>query len=55
MLRDFILLILFFVFIGAWLFLWLAAHVVGGVVHLLLVIAVIFLILHFFRRRRTAV
>jgi uncharacterized membrane protein (DUF485 family) len=55
MLRDFILLILFFVFIAGWLILWLAAHVTGGIVHLLLVIAIIFLILHFVRGRRTTV
>lgn len=55
MLRDFILLILFFVFVVAWLVLWLAAHIAGGLVHLLLVVAIIFLILHFVRGRRTTV
>ena len=49
---DFIFLVLFFVLVVAWLMAWAAFHVVGGGIHLLLVLAVIFLIAHFFRGRR---
>jgi hypothetical protein len=35
----------------AWLLGWSAFHVAGGLIHLLLVVAVIFLILHFVRGR----
>jgi hypothetical protein len=52
-LADFIFLVLFFIVLVAWLFLWAAAHVAGGGVHLLLVLAAIFLIVHLFRGRRT--
>lgn len=53
MLRDFIFLILFFVLAAFWLFAWLAFHVAGGLIHLLLIIAVISLVVHLFRGRRT--
>lgn len=43
-------LILFIVLLVVWLFGWAAFHVAGGLIHLLLIIAVIFLILHFVRR-----
>ena len=43
-------LILFIVLLVVWLLGWAAFHVAGGVIHLLLIIAVIFLILHFVRR-----
>ncbi len=55
MLSDFIFIVLFFVLIIAWLIFWLALHVAGGLVHLLLVFAVIALILHFVRGRRRSV
>ncbi|MGA8028398.1 MAG: lmo0937 family membrane protein [Bryobacteraceae bacterium] len=52
-LTDFIFLILFFVLLIVWLLAWAAFHVAGGMVHLLIVIAVIALILHFVRGRRS--
>ncbi len=51
MLRDFIFLVLFFVLLGVWLLAWVAFHVAGGLIHLLLVVAVISLLLHLFRSR----
>lgn len=51
MLRDFLFLVLFFVLLIVWLVSWAAFHVAGGLIHLLLIIAVIFLILHFVRGR----
>lgn len=48
---DFLFLILFFVLIAVWLIMWIGFHLVGGAIHLLLIIAVISLILHLFRRR----
>jgi hypothetical protein len=48
------LLILFIVLVVAWLLGWVAFHVAGGLIHLLLIIAVIFLILHFVRGRRVS-
>jgi hypothetical protein len=51
LIRDFIFIVLFFVLLFAWLIAWLAFHVAGGMIHLLLIIAVIALILHFVRRR----
>jgi hypothetical protein len=55
MLRDSLFLLLFVVFLIIWLVSWVAFHVAGGLVHLILVIAVISLILHFVRRGRGAV
>lgn len=55
LIRDFIFIVLFFVLLFAWLIAWLAFHVAGGLVHLLLIIAVIALILHFVRGGRRAV
>ena len=49
MLRDFVFLILFFVLAGVWLLSWLAFHIAGGMIHLLLVIAVICLVVHLVR------
>ena len=43
-------LILFIVLLVVWLLGWAAFHVAGGLIHLLLIIAVIFLILHFVSR-----
>ncbi len=54
MLRDFLFLILFFVLLGVWAMAWLAFHVAGGLVHLLLIMALISLIMHLFRGRRAA-
>lgn len=49
LLTDFIFIVLFFVLLIVWVFAWLAFHVAGGLVHLLLIFAVIALILHFVR------
>ncbi len=55
MLRGFIFLFLFFILLGAWATAWLAFHIAGGMIHLLLVLAVIFLVIHLFSgRSRTA-
>lgn len=54
MLRNFVFLILFFVLIGIWLTGWLAFHIAGGMIHLLLGIAVLSLIVHLFRGSRAA-
>jgi len=47
-------LILFIVLLVLWLLGFLAFHVAGGLIHLLLIIAVISLIVHFVRGRRTS-
>lgn len=54
LIRDFIFLILFFVLLIGWLLAWVAFHVAGGLVHLLLIIAVIALVLHFISGGRRA-
>jgi hypothetical protein len=51
--RDFIFLILFFVFIVGWLIAWAVFHVAGGGIHILLALAVIWLVFHFISGRRT--
>ena len=51
---DFLFLILFFVLLGVWLVMWIGFHLVGGAIHLLLIIAVISLVVHLFRGRRAA-
>jgi len=48
-------LILFTVLLLAWLLGWGAFHVAGGLIHLLLIVAVIALILHFVRGRTARV
>ena len=48
-------LILFVVLLVAWILGFVAFHVAGGLIHLLLIIAVISLILHFVRGRRAVV
>jgi hypothetical protein len=48
-------LILFVVLLVAWILGFLAFHVAGGLIHLLLIIAVISLILHFVRGRHAVV
>ena len=45
-------LILFIVLLVAWLLGWGAFHVAGGMIHLLLLIAVISLLVHLVRGRR---
>ena len=45
------LLILFIVLLVIWLLGWAAFHVAGGLIHLLLIVAVISLIAHFVRRK----
>lgn len=49
MLRDLVFLILFFILAGIWLVSWAAFHVAGGLIHILLVMAVISLVIHFVR------
>jgi hypothetical protein len=39
---------------GAWLVAWLAFHVAGGLIHLLLIAAVIMLVIHLFSGGRRA-
>jgi hypothetical protein len=48
---DFIFLVLFIIFLLAWVLIWGVFHLAGGGIHLLLAIAVIWLIVHLFRRR----
>ena len=50
----FIFLILFFLLLITWVVGFVAFHVAGGLIHVLLVIAVIFLILHVVMGRRVA-
>lgn len=50
MIRDFVFLILFFILAGIWLISWTAFHVAGGLIHILLVLAIISLVVHFVRR-----
>ena len=38
---------LFIVLLGAWFFGWAAFHVAGGLIHLLLLVAVMSLVVHF--------
>lgn len=52
MLRDFIFLALFFALLVTWFLAWVTFHVVGGLIHILLVVAVISLVLHFVRGTR---
>ncbi len=51
LLRDFLFLVLFVMFLGIWLVTWAAFHIAAGAVHLLLALAVIFLLVHFLRKR----
>ncbi|MGZ4834044.1 MAG: DUF5670 family protein [Terriglobales bacterium] len=44
-----IFLILFVVLILAWIFSWAIFHIAGGLLHILLIVAVFSLILHFVR------
>jgi len=51
MARGFLFLFLAFLFFGVWLASWLAFHIAGGLIHILLVIGVLFLIVHFLSGR----
>jgi hypothetical protein len=51
MIRDFIFLVLFFILLAVWATAWLAFHIAGGMIHLLLILAVVFLLVHLFRGR----
>lgn len=53
MIRDFLLLLLFFVPASVWLMSWALFHVAGGLIHILLVPAVFSLVAHLFRGKRT--
>ena len=55
LLRDFLFLVLFFLLLIGWLLAWVAFHVAGGLIHLLMIFAVIALILHFLRGGRRPV
>jgi Family of unknown function (DUF5670) len=46
------LLVLVVVLVVVWLLGWGAFHVAGGLIHLLLLVAVVFLVMHFVRRRQ---
>ena len=48
-LADSLFLVLFMVLLGIWLLGWVAFQVAGGLIHLLLVVAVVSLIVHFVR------
>ncbi len=52
-LADSVFLVLCLLFLVIWLVSWAAFHVAGGLVHLLLILAVVALILHFVRRARS--
>jgi Family of unknown function (DUF5670) len=52
--RIHMFLVLFAVLLFMWLLGMFAFHVAGGLIHLLLVIALISLVVHFFRRHATA-
>jgi hypothetical protein len=54
LISDFLFLILFFMLIGVWLVMWIGFHLVGGAIHLLLVIAAVALVVHLFRGRTAA-
>lgn len=51
---EVIFLILFVVLLLAWIFSWAIFHVAGGLLHILLIVAVISLILHFVRGRSSS-
>ncbi len=47
----FLFLIVFFFLAVVWVLAWAAFHVAGGMIHLILVLAVISLVIHLFRGR----
>jgi hypothetical protein len=52
--RSSMFLVLFIVLLVAWLLGFLAFHIAGGLIHLLLIVAVVCLIVHFVRGRSAA-
>ena len=50
-----IFMVLFVLLLLAWIFSWAVFHIAGGLLHILLVLAVISLIVHFIRGPRTTV
>lgn len=50
-----IFMVLFILLLLAWIFSWAIFHVAGGLLHILLVLAVISLIVHFLRGSHTTV
>ncbi len=50
-----IFMVLFILLLLAWIFSWAVFHVAGGLLHILLVLAVISLIVHFVRGSRSTV
>lgn len=50
--EDEMLLILGIILFVVWILGWTAFHIAGGLIHLLLILAVISVIVHFFRGRR---
>jgi hypothetical protein len=50
-----LLFIIFIVLLLGWIFSWAVFHLAGGLLHILLIVAVISLILHFVRGRPTTV
>lgn len=55
LIADFFFIVLFFILLVAWLLAFLAFHVAGGLIHLLLIFAVIALVIHFLRGGRRTV
>ena len=45
-------LVLFIILLIAWLLGWVAFHAAGGLIHLLLILAIIAIVVHLFRGRR---
>ena len=54
LIEDFLFLILFFMLVGVWLVMWIGLHLAGGMIHLLLLIAVVALIMHLVRGHSAA-
>ena len=50
-----IFMVLFILLLLAWIFSWAVFHIAGGMLHILLVLAVISLIVHFVRGTNTTV
>lgn len=46
----FLFLVLFFLLFFAWIFSFVVFHVAGGLIHILLVLAIISIVVHFLRR-----
>ena len=45
----FLFLLLAFLLFGVWIVSWLAFHIAGGLIHILLMVGVILLVIHFLR------